>query len=154
MKTAHIINDKAGILDLSMITDVLGHKVVLKPKDSPGSSREVFESELAHPHVQAVIRHKWAHTEAVGEAKAAEAPAAPKTAPPPREVIVPPPPTPEQIAAHTETVAAKDDLTVKVDSGTMAELAAESMKAEEPKAEDAAPDATSSTPSETRKKRR
>jgi len=62
-RPVYLVNDHHGIVDLSMVSDVLDKPVVLRPKGLSGSTRECFPEALQHPHVQKVIHAKWVHVD-------------------------------------------------------------------------------------------
>ena len=84
MSNIRLINDKRSILDLSAVKDAEGKMIILQPKGTKGSSRECHEEVLDHPHVQDVIKARWAHSEKISLAVTAD-----KT-PPAIEPVLPP----------------------------------------------------------------
>lgn len=55
-----ITNLMPSILDLSAVKDVNGNPVTLRPKGSPGDSRDLPEAAWRHDAVERVIEMKWA----------------------------------------------------------------------------------------------
>lgn len=84
MSNIRLINDKRSILDLSAVKDAEGKMIILQPKGTKGSSRECHEEVLDHPHVQDVIKARWAHSEKISLAVPVE------EAPPAIEPVLPP----------------------------------------------------------------
>ena len=149
-RTIHLVNDHHGILDMPMIRDVANRPVALRPKGLAGSSCECFPDVERHPHVQAVIRARWAHVERaaiVPPPPAAPAPApAPVTVPLGDVVSVR-----DDVAVRAAPALERPEPTVKVPQETIAKLAAESVTAEEeaPPAEaspEASPEESSASP--------
>lgn len=84
MSNIRLINDKRSILDLSAVKDAEGKMIILQPKGTKGSSRECHEEVLDHPHVQDVIKARWAHSEKISLTVPAD------EAPPAIEPVLPP----------------------------------------------------------------
>lgn len=118
-RTIQIVNEYPGILDLSVIKDVVNIPVVLQPKGTGGASRECFSEAADHPSVLAM--KKAGRVSIRGEAAAAApapapAPVAAAPAPAPVEAAPPAPepasepealppapePTPEPVMAVEE----------------------------------------------------
>ena len=141
-QSVHLVNNHHGVVDLSMISDVVGKPVVLRPKGHAGASRECFADVLEHPHVKQVLKAKWVRVEDA----APTAPAAEKhqviIPDPPKSLVTPPPrvsakdpvsgKTDIKAATEAEQISVSDDVTTKVSTTKLAELAAESVKVEEP----------------------
>jgi len=91
-RTIQIVNEYPGILDLSVIKDVVNIPVVLQPKGTGGASRECFSEAADHPSVLAM--KKAGRVSIRGEAAAA----APAPAPAPAPVAAAPAPAPVEAA--------------------------------------------------------
>ena len=139
-RTIQIVNEYPGILDLSVIKDVVNIPVVLQPKGTGGASRECFSEAADHPSVLAM--KKAGRVSIRGEAAAPApapapvaappapapveaAPPAPEPAPEPEALPPAPEPTPEPVMAVEEPAAAAE-------SAEAAPEAAPEAPAEEP----------------------
>ena len=109
-QSVHLVNNTNGIVVLSMIRNVLGKPVVLKPAGHPGASDECFIEALQNPHVQGLIKAKWVQANHPTAPAATMVAPAPKPAPAPTPVPAPAPapapapipePTPEPAPAPT-----------------------------------------------------
>jgi len=98
-RTIQIVNEYPGILDLSVIKDVVNIPVVLQPKGHGGASRECFAEAADHPSVMAMKKagrvsvREDATAAAAPPVAAAPAPA-PTPAPAPEPEALPPAPEP------------------------------------------------------------
>lgn len=98
-----ITNKTPSVLDLSVIKDIHGNPVTLRPMGGPGDSREVRADAVRHEVVQNVKTAGWISINPVGVEPTAPFVAAPvDTSSTP---VVEPPPLPEPPAA--EPVAAE-----------------------------------------------
>jgi hypothetical protein len=113
MSNIRLINDKRSILDLSAVKDAEGKMIILQPKGTKGSSRECHGDVLDHPHVQNVIKARWAHAEKISlSVPVEEVPPAVEPVPPPAEPPVdatsnaPTPPPPAEAPSSAEEAPA------------------------------------------------
>lgn len=91
MSTVHLVNERPGIQDLSMLKDINGKPVVLQPKGLAGASCECPKAVMDSPIIARLKAANWlsvGHPTAATEAPAAAAP--------------PPPPAPAPVAAPVE----------------------------------------------------
>lgn len=92
-----IVNQMPSVLDLSVIKDVNGNPITLRPKDQAGSKREVTSDAVMHEVVQRVLAQQWVRIEPVTkEIDVLEAPLvpAPKRGDAPRAAANETPPAP------------------------------------------------------------
>lgn len=81
MSNQIITNEMSSVLDLSVIKDVQGLPVALRPAGKPGSSREISLAASQHDVVQRVVSTKWVSLRSAAIA-VPSAPPAPEAAPP------------------------------------------------------------------------
>ena len=114
MSNIRLVNDKRSILDLSAVKDAEGKMIILQPKGTKGSSRECHEDVLDHPHVQDVIKARWAHSEKISlVVPVEEAPPADEPVPPPAAAIVAPVPSaPEPVTPPIEEPSSSEEAPV------------------------------------------
>ena len=99
-----IVNEMPSVLDLSVIKDVNGNAVTLRPRGTPGASREVVLEATRHEVVQRVIDLKWVSIRAVSAPAAAE-----PEPPPPVFVDLDDPPAVTEIEIKLGARAALDE---------------------------------------------
>lgn len=102
-----IVNQMPSVLDLSVIKDVNGNPITLRPRDQHGSKREVTADVVMHEVVQRVLEQRWIRLEPVAkEVDVLEAPlvSEPKRNTAPRAAEPPPslPPADEPPAPSAE----------------------------------------------------
>lgn len=100
--TVQLVNARLSIVDLSMVHDILGKPVVLRPMGHDGDRRECYQDVLEHPHIKAVLKAAWVRVEHPHHAAPASAPV---ETPPTGDA---PPQAPVPASAPVETSPAED----------------------------------------------
>lgn len=125
MSNIRLINDKRSILDLSAVKDAEGKMIILQPKGTKGSSRECHEEVLDHPHVQDVIKARWAHSEKISLVVPVEEapPAIEPVLPPAAAIVASAPRAPEPMTPPAEEPSAPEPMTPPAEEPSSSEEA-------------------------------